>query len=505
MKNKVNLDCSLHWASSDSKRISIRAQFQDNGTQLEYQIRPLELIITENGLTIWQTTFSTKVAFISDKLIFKQFHMNKFDWKDKASVTKLKSNEFSIDRKFNISGLVKCDSINIHEVLTSGPTDIQLNGLTTNIYAKINLQNLSVLDFGTAKITKANARFNHGQLQLKFDIQDYSKNNSFSSEASGSLTWSPNFSEGLIKINTGSISLADYIKFDSSDESAEKTSSASYHWTIEGQTNINDEQLQGNTRFRLVFDHRLEGPSGSAELESGVLKLAGNKFTLIEPARLRLFPKPKAFYQDELLWTVQSQSKSQSPTEQLQAMWDASNPNNEKYYEHGIWIHLMAGVKFRGEDVEIKISGKYPSLRFRLNSLSGKSDEELLNSFLGSLQNKLGNQSPDTSNDKDQYKHGANLLVGTLIDSFFGSVFNNFGTQFHTKIGDSEQSSLGIQQPLGDNLSVGLTQGKEGSIQTKSKNFELQFQPGSSIKIENIEKDGYQNETQVEIQKRFRF
>ena len=55
--------------------------------------------------------------------------------------------------------------------------------------------------------------------------------------------------------------------------------------------------------------------------------------------------------------------------------------NDEKYFEHGIWIHLIAGVKFRGEDVEIKISGKYPQLRFRLNSLSGKSDKELSDSF----------------------------------------------------------------------------------------------------------------------------
>ena len=258
--------------------------------------------------------------------------------------------------------------------------------------------------------------------------------NSFSSKASGSMTLSPSFSEGFIEISTGSISLADYLNFDSSDKSTEETSDADYRWTIQGQTVLNDEQLKGNTSFKLVFDHRFEGPSGSAELRSGVLKLAGNKFTLIEPARLKLFPKPKAKYQDELLVTLQSQNHSQTLPEQLQAMWNASNPNDEKYFEHGIWIHLIAGVKFRGEDVEIKISGKYPQLRFRLNSLSGKSDKELLNSFLGSLQNQLGSDSTDNTGAADQYKQGANLLVNTMIDSFFGSVFNNLGTQFHTQI-----------------------------------------------------------------------
>ena len=124
---------------------------------------------------------------------------------------------------------------------------------------------------------------------------------------------------------------------------------------------------------------------------------------------------------------------------------------------------------------------------------------------MGSLQSQLGEQTSKLSRTEDQNKQGANLIVNTMIDSFFGSVFNNLGTQFHTQIGNSTQSSVSIQQPLGDNLSIGLTQGKEGNIDTKSKNFELQFKPGSSIKIENIEKNGYQNETQVEIQKRFRF
>ena len=73
----------------------------------------------------------------------------------------------------------------------------------------------------------------------------------------------PSFS-GLHTISTGSISLADYLNFDSSDKSAEETSSADYRWTIQGQTVLNDEQLKGNTSFKLVFDHRFEGPSGSA-------------------------------------------------------------------------------------------------------------------------------------------------------------------------------------------------------------------------------------------------
>ena len=282
---------------------------------------------------------------------------------------------------------------------------------------------------------------------------------------------------GFIKINTGSISLADYLNFDSSDDSNKETSPSPYQWTISGKTMIDDDQLEGSTNFKLVFDHRFEGPSGSAELESGIFKLAGNKFTLIEPAKIKLFPKAKAVYQDELIQTLQSQNHSQTLTEQLQAMWDASNPNEERYFEHGIWIHLIAGVKFRGEDIEIKISGRYPQLRFNLTSLSGKSDEELLSSFMGSLQSQLGDQTSKLSRTEDQNKQGANLIVNTMIDSFFGSVFNNLGTQFHTQIGNSTQSSVSIQQPLGDNLSIGLTQGKEGNIETKSKNFELQFKP----------------------------
>ena len=99
------------------------------------------------------------------------------------------------------------------------------------------------------------------------------------------MTWSPDGSEGFIKINTGSISLADYLNFDSSDDSNEETSPSPYQWTISGKTMIDDDQLEGSTNFKLVFDHRFEGPSGSAELESGIFKLAGNKFTLIEPAK----------------------------------------------------------------------------------------------------------------------------------------------------------------------------------------------------------------------------
>ncbi|MEE2925393.1 MAG: hypothetical protein VX619_11475 [bacterium] len=505
LKNKVNLNASLQWTSSDSKNVLIQTHIKHNKEKLGYEIMPLQVLITENNSNIWQTILSTKIAYSDKKLNLNQLNINKIEWKDKLTAIGIKSNEFSIDSKSKIIGSISCKSINFHKVLTSGVTNIKLSGKPNSLEAQITLQNLSVLDFGTAKNTQAHAKLNEDQLQLKFDIKNYSKMNSFSRKASGSMTWSPAFSEGLIQISTGSISLGDYLNFDSSDKSIEDTSSAAYRWTIQGQTILNDEQLKGNTSFKLVFDHRFEGPSGSAELRSGVLKLAGNKFTLIEPARLKLFPKPKAKYQDELLVTLQSHNHSQTLTEQLQAMWNASNPNDEKYFEHGIWIHLIAGVKFRGEDVEIKISGKYPQLRFRLNSLSGKSDKELLNSFLGSLQNQLSSDSTDNAGVADQYKQGANLLVNTMIDSFFGSVFNNLGTQFHTQIGSSEQSSVGIQQPLGDNLSVGLTQSKEGNIETKSKNFELQFKPGSSIRIENIEKDGYQNETQVEIQKRFRF
>ena len=87
-------------------------------------------------------------------------------------------------------------------------------------------------------------------------------------------------------------------------------------------------------------------------------------------------------------------------------------------------------------------------MRFNLTSLSGKSDEELLSSFMGSLQSQLGDQTSKLSRTEDQNKQGANLIVNTMIDSFFGSVFNNLGTQFHTQIGNSTQSSVSIQQPL---------------------------------------------------------
>ena len=126
------------------------------------------------------------------------------------------------------------------------------------------------------------------------------------------MTWSPQYSEGFIKINTGSLRLADYLTFDSQDDSTETTSDAAYHWTIKGKTAINDDQVQGLGHFSLVFDHRLEGPSGFAELESAVFKLAGNKFRLIEPAHLKLFPKPKDTFKDELLWSTTSQNQSQS-------------------------------------------------------------------------------------------------------------------------------------------------------------------------------------------------
>ena len=49
----------------------------------------------------------------------------------------------------------------------------------------------------------------------------------------------------FIKINTGSISLADYLNFDSSDDSNEETSPSPYQWTISGKTMIDDDQLEG--------------------------------------------------------------------------------------------------------------------------------------------------------------------------------------------------------------------------------------------------------------------
>ncbi len=505
LQNDINLTTSLYWSNTDNTESTIFSHIEHKPGQTDYQIIPLRLSISKNKQDIWRSTLSGTIAYSDSRLLFNRLQLDKIQWQNKFSAFNINTRDFSIDKKLNMYGSLNTGSIYLHKILTSGPSNIELRGALDNIKAKINVKNLIVKDFGKAESTKLTAHFDGDQLKLQFDLQNYSKLKSYSSEASGSMTWSPQFSEGFIQIKTGSLRLVDYLNFDSRDDSGVTSSNSAYRWTIEGQTAISDEQVQGLGNFSLIFDHRLEGPSGFAELKSAIFKLAGNKFTLIEPAHLKLFPKPREKFKDELLWSANSQYQSQTLTEQLQTMWNASNPHNDKFYDYGIWIHLLAGVKFRGEDLEVKISGKYPQLKFRLTSLSGRSDEELRNSFLGSLQNKLDGQeiaSPGPTND---YKSGANLLVNTMIDSFFGSIFNDFGTQFHTQIGSSEQNSVGIRQPLGENVSVGITQGKQGNIQTKSKNFELQFQPGSSLKIENIEKEGYQNETQVEIQKRFRF
>ena len=83
--------------------------------------------------------------------------------------------------------------------------------------------------------------------------------------------------------------------------------------------------------------------------------------------------------------------------------------------------------------------------------------------------------SPENTGAADQYKQGANLLVNTMIDSFFGSVFNNLSELDFTQIGSSERCTFGLQQPLGDNESVGLAQGKEGNIETKSKELRTEI------------------------------
>ena len=85
----------------------------------------------------------------------------------------------------------------MHTILTAGSTNVSLNGKPSDLDAKIKLQDLSILDFGTAEKTQAVARLEGDYLRLKFQIQNYSKMNSFSSTASGSITWSPDGSEGL--------------------------------------------------------------------------------------------------------------------------------------------------------------------------------------------------------------------------------------------------------------------------------------------------------------------
>ena len=154
LKNKVNLNASLQWTSSDSKNVLIQTHIKHDKAKLGYEIMPLQVLITENNSNIWQTILSTKIEYSDKKLNLNQLHVNKIEWKDKLSAIGIKSNEFSIDSKSNLIGSISCKSINFHKVLTSGATNIKLSGQPSNLEAQITLQNLSVLDFGTAKILK---------------------------------------------------------------------------------------------------------------------------------------------------------------------------------------------------------------------------------------------------------------------------------------------------------------------------------------------------------------
>lgn len=502
--NEIDLNFSFEWLTPSSHKAKFGANIIHKKGQKSYKIKSAELSFSEASKEFWSSKFNAGIARSDDAITITSASLDQLNWKNKIIAKNIQSDKIFLDRNQGISAIFTADSLRISNVLSSDQISISVDGPLDQLRPKIQLSMLSIKEFGSANLVVGTGELIDQKIQLKFNISDYSKGKSFSKTASGLLTWSANYSEGYVSIKTGTLRISDYMDFSSQPENAPETSNSRYKWTIVANLALNDDHLKGHADCQLTFDYRFDGPSGFVELKDGSLRLAGHQLSLLQPAKLKLFPKPLSSFENDVLWeTKDSAVPSQSLTQQLQSLWESSTHKTTHFIDYGIWIYIVAGVKFRGEALEIKINGKYPQLQFKLTSMDGKSEDELLKSFLGTLNKNSNQEKQELGNE--EYKAQANLLVNTLVDSFFGSVFNSLGTQFHTKVGSSSDSAITIRQPLGDKLSVEISQEREGDVETKSQNVQLEFKPGSSLKIENIEKDGHQSETQVGIQKRFRF
>lgn len=503
LENQLNLQTKLYWMTPSSLNAEVSANVNHEKGQIDYSLKPLEITFSNSQKTLWSSKLNTEFAIHKNRIVLRNTELSKFRWKDTLVLNNLRSDQILLDSIKGIEAALQIQSVQYSDIMSAKLTKISLQGTMDNLRSEVELSEISTTDFGNAETLKAQGNLKNENLHFGFAIKNYSKAKSFSSSASGLITWAPQFSEAYLEINTGSLRIADYMNFYSANPEEPQSSDARYKWTIQAKISIDDEQFKGKGNSRLTFDHRYEGPAGHIVLDEGILQLAGHQLKLLQSATLKFVPKPKEGFKNEIIWAPTEQMSGQSLNQQLQTLWESSNQNANQFFDHGIFIQLLAGLKFRGEDLEMSISGKYPAIQFKLSSLSGKSEDELLKSFLQTLS-----KNSEVANQKvadDERKAQINLLTNTLMDGLFGSVFKGLGTQFHTQLGNTDQSSISIRQPLGEKLSIGVTQGREGSLETKSQNLQVELNAGSSLKLENIEKEGQRDETQVGIQKRFRF